>query len=326
VTVLGYRSTTGRRPFEHRAHVVEGVSCTRCHGSTAEAGDDSPVSMPETALCLACHEQPHDPNRCRDCHGAEETDRRAEEARRYLAFAHRSHVRELDGGCVPCHAGAGGRLTPSMAACLGCHEHSKDFELAACDRCHANLETEDVTPSTHVVHRVGFAEGHAAQARAQGDLCRACHAEVECASCHAIDVPALEGRLELVRPKLDGIHRAGFGARHALEARADPGLCATCHDPETCRRCHERSDIATGSSFRSPHPPGWVGLTSNLHGRAAQTDPLACATCHGGAGEALCVSCHAVGGIGGSPHPAGFESRKGASADLPCRLCHVGSR
>ena len=105
-----------------------------------------------------------------------------------------------------------------------------------------------------------------------------------------------------------------------------PGACSSCHQPEACLGCHNEKKVAPiagdGQSI-NPHPPGWVGLTGgeNAHGRAARLDPASCAGCHGGAGEALCVSCHAVGGVGGSIHPPGWSSRQ-SMTDLPCRLCH----
>jgi hypothetical protein len=34
------------------------------------------------------------------------------------------------------------------------------------------------------------------------------------------------------------------------------------------------------------------------------------------------VGCHRVGGIGGSPHPPGWSTRRHRS-EMPCRLCHV---
>jgi hypothetical protein len=83
-----------------------------------------------------------------------------------------------------------------------------------------------------------------------------------------------------------------------------------------------------GESRRSPHPPGWVGPApgDNAHGREARRDPTACASCHDGAGQRLCVGCHQVGGVGGNPHPPGWSSRVSLSA-MPCRLCHpIGSR
>ena len=104
-----------------------------------------------------------------------------------------------------------------------------------------------------------------------------------------------------------------------------PGTCNACHDDSSCRSCHEREGVAaTAAGAVSPHPPGWVGLSlaDNEHGREARRDPAACASCHGGAGEQLCVGCHKVGGVGGSPHPPGWESNQPMSA-LPCRLCHL---
>jgi hypothetical protein len=107
-------------------------------------------------------------------------------------------------------------------------------------------------------------------------------------------------------------------ARHPEEARGDPGLCTTCHTESSCVDCHTRENVAGGST-RSPHPPGWA---NGEHGVQARIDPMSCASCHGGAGEQLCVGCHSVGGPGGNPHGPGFSSRKDEHHDLPCRLCH----
>ncbi len=327
-SVLGFRSSD-EHPFEHRAHTTKGIGCKRCHAGIEGEGDDTPVVLPDTALCLECHAQPHDQRRCRTCHGQSDTDRRTEQARHYLRFDHRLHTkeRELEGKCVRCHNAVrtdGPDVLPRMADCLGCHEHSDEFELRACGRCHENLETEETRPQSHVVHGPDFTRTHGAKASAQADLCATCHRESDCASCHGAKVPALAHRLELADPRLDGIHRANFVARHALEAKADPGLCTTCHATDTCQRCHEERGVASGAATGSPHPSGWVGLRNNLHGVAARRDPVSCASCHGGAGEMLCVSCHKVGGIGGNPHPAGWSSNKGKSTELPCRLCHAG--
>jgi hypothetical protein len=56
---------------------------------------------------------------------------------------------------------------------------------------------------------------------------------------------------------------------------------------------------------------------------SARIDPASCASCHGGAGEQLCVSCHKVGGVGGNIHGPGFASNKSKTRDVPCRQCHV---
>jgi hypothetical protein len=137
-------------------------------------------------------------------------------------------------------------------------------------------------------------------------------------------VPALPAERHLADPFQASVHRAGFASRHSLEARSDPGACSTCHSPDRCASCHTAKGIAAIGNVRgSPHPAGWVGQTAseNLHGREARRDPAACASCHGGAGEKLCVSCHAVGGVGGNPHPVGWSSRQPLTA-MPCRMCH----
>jgi hypothetical protein len=128
-------------------------------------------------------------------------------------------------------------------------------------------------------------------------------------------------------PFAASVHRRDFIARHALEAKSEPGACASCHAPERCASCHIAKGIA-GDGRRSPHGAGWVGPAAgdNAHGREARRDPARCAACHDGAGQSLCVGCHKVGGVGGNPHPPGFSSNLPAAA-MPCRLCHpIGSR
>jgi hypothetical protein len=139
-----------------------------------------------------------------------------------------------------------------------------------------------------------------------------------------VNVPDLPARMAPATPGEPSVHRAGFRARHADEARGGPGLCTSCHRDSFCVGCHTDERVAAGAAGApDPHPPGWVSLRGgeNLHGPAARRNPAECASCHGGAGEALCVSCHSVGGVGGNPHPPGWSSRQPMTA-LPCRLCH----
>jgi hypothetical protein len=125
------------------------------------------------------------------------------------------------------------------------------------------------------------------------------------------------------------MHASGFFARHSIEARVDPAMCTSCHrDQSDCRDCHQKQGLLTISSERgSPHPAGWVGTrgSENRHGSEARANPVSCASCHGGAGESLCVGCHRVGGPGGNPHPPGFVAHKPLT-DLPCRMCHAEGR
>ena len=326
--LLGIRGS-GPRGFEHRAHLLHGISCIDCHTGIEEAGESGPLHLPASDRCIACHPRPHDPRPCTGCHGTPYTAADLIQARRYLRFAHDSHLPRLHGNCVTCHRGVSAgdaRLRPTMATCLGCHAHKDQFEIRQCDGCHVDLPAELTRPESHLIHGAGFAREHGARAASAADLCSTCHKERFCASCHGASAPALPSRLAFDAPLGNQLHRAGFSARHGDEARAFPGLCITCHGQRSCQDCHRDRGVAAepGQLQSSPHPPGWVGVgTSNAHGRAARSDPASCASCHGGAGEALCIECHRVGGIGGNPHPPGWSSRK-AMRDVPCRGCHLG--
>jgi hypothetical protein len=336
--LLGLPRDDEPRPFPHRAHVLAGVTCLSCHAGVERAGDEGPLHTPGDGVCAACHERPHrDLGRdvgqgpCLACHAIPYAASDAIQARRHLRFAHDRHVEPSRGNCMRCHVGVSesdARLRPAMATCFRCHAHERVREQRVCSACHVDLADEGTLPASHLVHEGDWLREHGARAASAGDLCSACHGERFCADCHGASVPALPARARPDNPWQASVHRAGFRARHALEARAAAGTCSTCHSPATCASCHEQTGVAAAvSELRaSPHPPGWVGLSAaaNEHGRAARRDPASCASCHGGAGEMLCVGCHRVGGVGGSPHAPGWTSRQ-ALTDLPCRLCHVGS-
>ncbi len=330
-SVLGLKPNV-RRPFEHRAHVLEGVSCVRCHDSLERAGDTDPVVFPDTQSCVSCHQKPHDTRECAGCHGSASSRERAGLARKHLRFSHEKHIGRNKGDCVRCHLDVKEEthtLLPAMANCFSCHAHEDQWARRSCDPCHVDLPSEAAMPEDHLVHDPGFARTHASMAPAEASLCASCHQQRFCAGCHGGDAaPALPERLSFDRPALGkGIHRAGFLARHAEEAKGDPGLCVRCHAPSSCGQCHERSQVGATAKLlerKSPHPAGWLGLPgqANDHGQAAWRDPALCASCHGGAGEMLCVNCHKVGAPGGNPHTPGFTSRKNPRVDRPCVLCH----
>jgi hypothetical protein len=322
-SVLGLRPGRSSHPFEHRAHVLKGINCVVCHAEVASASETGPLHLPADAVCVSCHTKPHDDRSCTSCHGEPYVREAAELARAQLRFEHPMHMVAAHGDCVVCH----GQVTearpdsvlPKMATCFGCHEHRDQWTLRDCNGCHVDVRYEGVMPDDHVVHDGDFVREHGVRAASARDLCASCHTDRQCASCHGQGtVPALPWKLALGDVRLSGLHRAGFAARHSDEARADPGLCTTCHTESSCVDCHTRQHVA-GASARSPHPPGWA---NGEHGMQARIDPMSCAGCHGGAGEQLCVGCHRVGGPGGNPHGPGFTSRRNEHHDLPCRLCH----
>lgn len=327
-SVLGFKPRSPAHPFEHHAHAVAGVQCVQCHEGVQTAGKNGPPHYPSDASCRRCHDKPHDDRPCSLCHGESRVRSGVELARSRLRFDHRTHMSEVHGECVRCHVEVtepSDAILPTMASCFACHRHKDQWTLRDCNGCHVDLAAEDSPPESHLVHDGDWLREHGVRAASARDLCSSCHSERSCAKCHGVGtVPALPSRLAFDDVSSPSMHRAGFRSRHADEARANPGLCSTCHSESSCQACHAASGVLPGSGARSPHPPGWLtpGFGGGEHGMAARVDPEACAGCHGGAGEQLCVSCHRVGGPGGNPHGPGFSSTKNARRDLPCRLCH----
>jgi hypothetical protein len=322
--VLGL-TRRGPQAFPHRRHVLAGVTCTSCHANIEH--DTGALHIPDNATCITCHSKPHDTRACDGCHVRPGAVEELAEVRAHVVFDHGKHATATRGNCARCHVGIAegdDHLRPPMAACFRCHDEDRDARR--CDACHKNLEDTRTLPQTHLAHDANWVRDHGTRAASSADACQACHRESFCASCHGQTVPALPWKLQLSDPFGASVHRAGFTSRHALEANTDSGACMTCHSPARCASCHVASGVA-GPGLRSPHPPGWIGLTAadSQHGREARRDPAACAGCHDGAGQALCVSCHRVGGVGGNPHPPGWSSRQPLSA-MPCRLCHPSAR
>jgi hypothetical protein len=330
--MLGLERDEQDGPFEHRAHVLEGINCNECHVGIQQAGETGPLHFPSTADCVACHEDPHDPDTCSNCHGRARNRHAAEMARKHLRFSHATHIEEGAGDCVRCHVNVttdSDYVRVKHPTCFSCHTHKGQWDTRDCGGCHVDLPGEMTRPDSHVVHDGNFLREHGVQASAQGDLCTSCHTQRQCAECHGITVPTIPSRLDFDAPMRNTMHRANFMSVHDRQASANPAACIVCHSELFCVDCHTRLGISGENPTRgNPHPPGWSGPpgSGNAHGQAARLDPLSCASCHGGAGEVLCVSCHQVGGPGGNPHPTGFSSRLSKANDLPCRLCHVGGR
>jgi hypothetical protein len=320
----------GPQPFPHRKHALAGVPCTRCHVAI-DRDDGKTLHVPDATSCVACHAKPHDTHDCLTCHAAPGALDALADARAHLEFDHGKHATHVDNDCMRCHVGVADsdtRMRPPMATCFRCHDHDAARDARNCRACHKGLEDAATLPETHLAHDGDWLREHGTRAASSGELCQSCHRDAFCADCHGKTAPILPATAHFDDPNATTIHRAGFESRHALEARAEPGACVTCHETSRCASCHTALGVAGGNRV-GPHPSiGWVGPTAadNAHGRDARRDPTACASCHDGAGQSLCVSCHKVGGVGGNPHPPGWSSRQPASS-MPCRLCHpIGSR
>jgi hypothetical protein len=311
--------------------VLHGIECARCHAGVSSSDNLAhQLYLPTTETCRSCHQKPHDERTCTDCHGLPGTRAALTEAHDTLRFDHKSHMPRVKGNCMRCHLdieSGSDTIRPRMATCASCHEHGEQLVTNKCEPCHVNIRDEGKKPEDHLIHAGNFLREHGLRAAADRASCATCHAERFCTSCHGVTVPGLPERLNFDDPRGAGIHRAGFKSRHVEEAKADPGMCTTCHAPKVCQDCHDKEKLTPTAKARSPHPRGWLGLPgqSNDHGRAAWREPEVCAACHSGSGEMLCVGCHKVGGIGGNPHNATFNSKKRPKTDRPCRLCHSGT-
>jgi hypothetical protein len=160
-------------------------------------------------------------------------------------------------------------------------------------------------------------------------LCQSCHAEKDCQVCHDLTSGMAPDRRHPDQLERKQVHRGDFMVRHAIEAQSQPARCQSCHEPEQdCDSCHVARGVSGNAlGSRNPHPPGWVGSNtraSDFHGTAARRDLLACAACHEQGPATNCIRCHQVGGYGGNPHPAGWQSSREPASSM-CRYCHGGT-
>lgn len=305
---------------------------------------------PECLTCASCHRPPdsgaagREPQAvppvesCASCHRADVGAKLAASARvapepiaRDIRFSHERHLKmpEIRGQCMACHTGAvepSSTLFPPMQQCLGCHEHSAQFERAECGPCHEAEDVRRLLPESFLRHDDAWLRHHGPDAAQSETLCATCHSQAECNDCH--DLTQSLSR-ELRRPddiSRERVHPPDFLSRHPLEAASQPTRCSTCHTPATCDGCHvERGVSAQSPGALTPHPPGWVGgnpASRDFHGHAARRDLLACASCHDQGPATNCIRCHSVGGYGGNPHPRGWQSDRSEASSM-CRYCHV---
>jgi hypothetical protein len=169
---------------------------------------------------------------------------------------------------------------------------------------------------------------HAILARSQGAQCLQCHQQSMCTSCHSKVAPAAPARLFPEQVEKSLIHRGDFLSTHAIEAKSDGAVCLRCHKTDYCESCHRANAMAFNSSNqRNPHPAGW-GVPGNgkFHGPEARLHIETCAACHDQGAKSVCVECHKVGGIGGSPHPANWRKhhdRDDVRSNPMCLTCHT---
>ena len=327
--VLGL-TRTGPQPFPHRKHVLAGVACTKCHADMARGGDT--LHIPDDATCATCHAQPHDTRPCLGCHATPRA-RSPSSPRRAITSCSitRTHAAPTQGQlhALPRRRRRGRRpAAPADGDLLQVprpRRRARRAQLRRLPQATSTTRARCRRPTSRTT-----ATGCASTARAPRRRPRCARAATRSRSARSATArPSRRCRRPrtFADPFAPSVHRAGFAARHALEARARAGRV---HDLPPAVELRELPPRQGRRRRRSPQPaPAGLGRhhvrrerarprgapRSDRVRRAATTAPAA-----------LCVGCHKVGGVGGNPHPAGWSSRLPASA-MPCRLCHpIGSR
>ena len=312
--------------FPHSPHVEGEVDCLECHASIAQA---TKLEARVRHVALPAHS-----DTCTGCHDAQPKLAIPARAAPFdVRFDHAAHLPRVKGKCVTCHSdlpttGTVGRKSPPMAACTGCHNHQKDFQEARCTPCHVDLKRFS-KPIEAFKHEGDFLRTHGQLARPTAETCAQFHEQSYCAQCHSPTTsPAAPQILFPEEVQRDLIHRGDFTSRHQVEAKANPTSCLRCHGTAFCDSCHTEQNISPLSTItpRDPHPAGWVTKGSgNFHGDAARRNIVTCAACHDQGTASICVGCHAVGGVGGNPHPASFISQHrndNRTKRAVCMACH----
>lgn len=330
-TRLGAPKDSIRVP--HATHTKAEVDCTSCHETIFDSTENKGArDMPREKKCLECHkEEKEEKHNCGFCHSLPEKPEAVPTRERTLKMNHSTHMERVKEDCSVCHKDLPNpwrteELAPPMDTCLGCHEHQEHFDQGKCDVCHEDLTKYPLKPISNYSHGLDFLRKHRLEARSVGNqVCATCHEQSFCGDCHAKTLDQKPERLWSERVDRGFIHRADFIGRHPLEAQADQSLCLRCHGTSFCQDCHQREGLTSNSSRPlKPHPAGFGD--GKVHGPAARRDIVTCAACHDQGAASNCVSCHKVGGVGGSPHPASWILRHPSSeirSNAMCQVCHA---
>ncbi|MCP4873694.1 MAG: hypothetical protein GY898_33830 [Proteobacteria bacterium] len=350
--------------FNHERHLTQGLQCVTCHADAVTSESPQDLLTPNHEVCSLCH-LVQAPNAaelfpkaaCTTCHaglteGTPEhmspTGQPLETAPQpariqiptaRITFSHKTHVDE-GVPCLQCHVGvdtadlATRNHLPTMTTCLGCHDGGE--APSECTTCHLQgdggriltpLNKEEwlkpsgrFRPDDHSDPR--WLKIHRSAARTDEASCSACHDTGFCLDCH----DGLDKRVDL--------HPADWKMTHGLEAQRRTLDCMACHEPESdCQICHTEAELVPGefpSDSLRFHPEGWGGTPGEIpgaehHSFQARRSLETCDACHGGAGEALCLECHA--GLV-NPHPESWGEdvggwRYGQGEGTVCLRCHA---
>lgn len=323
------RSTT----FTHARH-ADVAECTDCHGDTAKSTRLGQAPLPGPAKCEECHD-----SKAPDAPGQAIRGLRPREANEHqINFNHADHLARIQdkNPCLACHKarpepGPARSWAPPMQACTACHYHEEEVAQTKCQPCHVSLRRYALKPIEALAgfsHDKNFTLAHRDLAKNSAATCAQCHDQTYCANCHATATAPVRPEIRFPeKVTANFIHRSDYVSRHQIEAAADPASCRKCHGSFFCESCHKEQGVSQ-QSLNSPgnRPPSHLsGNWSTDHGRAARLNIVSCSGCHDQGAASICVQCHRVGGIGGSPHPRGYTTQHRHSDianNSMCRICH----
>ena len=213
--------------FDHRTHEVDRsgarIPCLECHAGSPAAGATGAHPLPQTAACVACHD---DPDRvpttmrmasCGTCHGSG--------TRTFAGLPPRSHLpaaERPEDHTLAFRRDHADEARDAGARCARCHSQMSGSPRDTCDECHQSMRPVD--------HMVTFREfDHGSEAAADPSRCATCHNGSFCIGCHS---------------QTPRSHRPAttFRETHGALAEERPRTCATCHDPLAfCGQCHQVS-------------------------------------------------------------------------------------
>jgi hypothetical protein len=269
--------------FDHAAHALKGVACTRCHTAMERVELATRRQLPTMPLCLGCHDSRraplHAPSRCATCHqmrpdGTVETQYPS-------GTLVPSGTLRGDAHTLAFRTDHAAVAVSDEKYCANCHR--QDFCLA----CHNGV----LKPLDF--HGNDYVSRHAIDARKDLPRCDGCHrAQTFCLGCHE--------RLGVVDPRTGadgafvplGAQRfhppgwsdpvaAGQPNHHKWQAERNLKQCVACHRQETCLECHASNASAAGAAGKmwvNPHPPDWRG--SPRCQALADRNPRVCLRCH----------------------------------------------
>lgn len=202
----------------------------------------------------------------------------------------------LEGECADCHALAGTGRPPRPSVPSARHEAPADLPSARHEPTEAERRGEaggrdapargeaepgangagpgvSPVPSANAAggyHPANFVVRHGAEAYAVRSDCTACHStEVFCRTCHTnvgVGDSGLQGTNAYHNAQPDWITTHGVAARQGMEQ------CSSCHQQDSCLRCHS----AKFGMRINPHGPDFDP------GRVADRSTQSCGLCHFG--------------------------------------------